>query len=269
MFVRSALLAAASAAALLLSSVGAMAAPQVLGLVASNGVPTPLTCDGVVCSAHFSAFCLQQNRPAPARGDSYTVAPGTEVTLVLTTADGKELRLPGREHLAIRSEIGFTSVSIALPQAKLAALGGQAVAVEVGAMVSLLPVTVAGDPYPQEADEVALATGPMRLAASHSFEVPGRASDAARITSFLINALPQDGGETDEARDALWVAMLDQPAASGATPEGIDAASRIYEGCRISVQSRSTYSMRNCLELRHADLLAETNHRFWRDSAGY
>jgi hypothetical protein len=126
-----------------------------------------------------------------------------------------------------------------------------------------------GDPNPQEADEIALATGPMRLVASRSFEIPGRASDAARITSLLINALPQDGSETGEAREGLWMAMLDQPAVTTATPDGIDAAASIYEACKISVQSRSTYSMRNCLELRHADLLAETNHKFWRDNAGY
>lgn len=269
MSVRSALFAASAAAAFAFSGSSALAAPQVLGLVAGNGVPTPLTCDGFACSAHFSAFCLQQNRPAPARGDSYTVAPGGELTLVVTTAGGKTLRLPGHEHLTIQSDIGFTSVTVALPQAELAELGASAVAVEVGPTVSLLPVTTAGDPNPQEADEIALATGPMRLAASRSFEVPGRASDAARITSLLINALPQDGSETSEARDGLWVAMLDRPAVATATPDGVDAAARIYEGCKISVESRSTYSMRNCLELRHADLLAETNHEFWRDSAGY
>lgn len=269
MSVRSALFAASAAAALAFAGPSAFAAPQVLGLVASNGVATPLTCDGVTCRAHFSSFCLQQNRPAPARGDSYTVAPGGELTLLVTTAAGETLRLPGHERVTIRSDISFTSVSVALPQAVLAELGASAVAVEVGPTVSLLPATIAGDPNPQEADEVALATGPMRLAASSSFEVPGRASDAARITSLLINALPEDGSETVEARDHLWVAMLDRPALATATPDGVDAAARIYDGCKISVESRSTYSMRNCLELRHADLLAETNHKFWRDSAGY
>jgi hypothetical protein len=269
MSVRSALFVASAAVAFAFGASGALAAPQVLGLVASNGVPTPLTCDGFACSAHFSSFCLQQNRPAPARGDSYTVAPGGELTLVVTTAGGKTLRLPGHERLTIQSDIGFTSVSVALPQAVLAGLDATVVAVEVGPTVSLLPVATSGDPNPQAADEIALATGPMRLAASRSFELPGRASDAARITSLLINALPGSGSETREVRDQLWAAMLDRPALAASTPEGIDAASRIYEGCKISVESRSTYSMRNCLELRHADLLAETNHKFWRDSVGY
>ena len=50
---------------------------------------------------------------------------------------------------------------------------------------------------------------------------------------------------------------------------GRDAAEQMYEACKIAVESRSAYSMRNCLELRHADLLAETNHQFWKDTVGY
>jgi hypothetical protein len=97
MSVRSALLAAFTVAAVAFAAPGAFAAPQVLGLVASNGQSTPLACDGRTCSAHFSSFCLQQNRPAPAHGDSYTVAPGGELTLVVETTDGRTLRLPGTD----------------------------------------------------------------------------------------------------------------------------------------------------------------------------
>lgn len=269
MSVRSVLLAAGTVAAAAFAAPGAFAAPQVLGLVASNGQPTPLACDGRACSAHFSSFCLQQNRPAPAHGDGYTVAPGGELTLVVETADGRTLRLPGHEYLAIESDISFTSVSIALPQSRLAEIGARAVSVEVGPAVSLIPNALAGDPNPQDADEIALATGPMRLAAVRSFEAPGRTSDAARITSVLINGLPLDKPETAAARDEVWVAALQGPAVAMATADGIKTAERLYEACKISVESRSTYSMRSCLELRHADLLAEANHKFWKDSAGY
>ena len=63
--------------------------------------------------------------------------------------------------------------------------------------------------------------------------------------------------------------MRDDPAVTGATAGGRDAAEQMYEACKIAVESRSAYSMRNCLELRHADLLAETNHQFWKDTVGY
>ena len=266
---RSALFALSALAAIGMPAAAASAASQVLGLVASNGAPTPLTCIDGQCSAQFSTFCLQQNRPAPSRGDDYAVAAGGNLTLVARNAAGQTVRLPANEMLQIHSLIGFTSVEISLPKAKLAELGVTDLAVEVGPATSLLPIVTSGDPNPQTEDEIALATGPMRLAATPMFESPGTASDAARITTVLINALPPAGAESADARNGLWVAMLDNPAMTGATAEGRETAEQMYEACKISVESHSAYSLRNCLELRHADLLAETNHKFWKDNVGY
>jgi hypothetical protein len=266
---RSALFALSAIAAVGIPASGASAAPQVLGLVASNGAPTPLTCVDGECSAQFSSFCLQQSRPAPSRGDGYMVAEGGSLTLVARNAAGETFRIPANDALQIQSLIGFTSVEISLPKAKLAELGATEVAVEVGPAVSLVPVVAADDPNPQSDDELALAIGPMRLAATPMFESPGTASDAARITTVLINALPASGAESANVRNGLWVAMLDNPALTGATAGGRNTAERVYESCKISVESHSSYSMRNCLELRHADLLADTNHKFWKDSVGY
>jgi len=266
---RSPLLALTAMAALGIPGSGAFAASQVLGLVASNGTPTPLACVDSRCSAQFSTFCLQQSRPAPSRGDDYTVAAGGSLTLVARDAAGRIQRIPAGDIVAIHTLIGFTSVEISLPKAKLAELGATDVAVDVGPAVSLVPVASAGDPNPQTEDELALATGPMRLAATPMFESPGTASDAARIATVLINTLPATGSESADARNGLWVAMLTNPTVAGASAGGREAAEQMYEACKISVESHSSYSMRNCLELRHADLLTETNHKFWRDSVGY
>ena len=247
----------------------ASAATQVLGLVASNGAPTPLACVDGQCGAQFSSFCLQQSRPAPSRGDNYAVAAGGSLTLVARTAAGQTLRLPANHLLQIQSRVGFTSVEISLPQARLAQLGVTAVAVEVGPAVSLVPLAAANDPNPQTDDELALATGPMRRVAAALFEAPGPASDAARITALLINALPDRGSENAEDRKGLWVTMLDNPVVSGATAGGRAAAEEVYAGCRIAVESRSVFSLRSCLELRHADLMVETDRKFWKETAGY
>jgi hypothetical protein len=266
---RSALFALSAIATIAIPVSGASAASQVLGLVASNGTPTPLNCADGQCSAQFSTFCLQQSRPAPSRGDGYGVAAGGSLTLIARNAAGQTLRLPANDALEIHSLIGFTSVEISLPKAKLVELGATAVAVEVGPAVSLVPIATADDPNPQTDDELALATGPMRLAGAPLFELPGTTSDAARIATVLINALPPGRAESAQDRNGLWVAMRDDPAVTGATAGGRDAAEQMYEACKIAVESRSAYSMRNCLELRHADLLAETNHQFWKDTVGY
>src|SRR5262245_56398728 len=109
---RSALFALSALAAIGMPAAGASAASQVLGLVASNGAPTPLSCIDGQCSAQFSTFCLQQSRPAPSRGDDYAVAASGNLNLVARNAAGQTLRIPANDMVQIHSLIGFTSVEI-------------------------------------------------------------------------------------------------------------------------------------------------------------
>src|SRR5260221_8692867 len=173
-----ALLLAAAMGLGLAGAAPALAAPQALGLVASTGGPTPLDCSGNECSALFSAFCLQEARPAPAQGDAYAPAPGSAVTLLATRADGSTLRLPGAAYLRFSTLVGFTSMRIVLPRASLATLGAITVAVEVGPRATMLPVPVARDRNPQSEAEIALGTGPLRAACEAALERPRTAGDA-------------------------------------------------------------------------------------------
>jgi len=259
-----------------LSSASANAAPQVLGLVADSGFATPLTCDGFECSAQFSSFCLQEARSSPPTGTAYTPAPGGTLTLVVAAPDGRALRLPAAEHLKIATAIGFTSVTMSLPQSRrdrIAETLGAApeelrLAVEVGPSVSLLPVPITGDSDPQTAEEIALATGPLRSVAERLFEAPSVVADAARLTTRLINSLPARGRETAEMRDGLFDEIAALPAADNLSPEGIERAHALYAECRISVESSSMFSMRECLRLRHADLMVRSNRTFWEEAGG-
>lgn len=260
-------LAIAAAGLLLAAAPAAQAAPQALGLVASNGVATPLDCRDGECSAEFSAFCLQEARPSPARGDAYAPAPGGAVTLKLTTADGATRRLDGTPYLRFTALIGFTGLKIALPEAVLRTLGAASVAVEVGPRVTMLPVPIPGDRNPQSAAEIALVTGPARIAAEATFDRPGPAADAARITNLLVNALPP-GDFNHAASPALWDEVADAAAAAGAGPEGVALAHDAFSACRFAVSTGSDASMRRCLALRHADFMNDANHRFWESQAG-
>jgi hypothetical protein len=260
---------AAAALAAFASPGVADAAPQILGVVASNGAPTPLVCDGAECGAHFSAFCLQEARPAPAEHQGYSLAPGGTMTLIVAKADGRTLRLPAEPYVDIASQIGFTSVRIAVSKSTLAELGAVGLAIEVGPAVSLLPEAIANDAAPQTPEEIEFATGTMRQVATGTFDAPNPNSDAARIASLFINALPAAQPESADLRETLWASKQADPVIANATEEGLAMAKSMYESCRISVEARSSYAMRSCLELRHADLQATANHRFWKDTAGY
>jgi hypothetical protein len=263
----------------LLFGIGAFAAPnsqaatQILGLVASNGLPTPLQCQDGSCSGHFSSFCLQEARPAPSAESEYALAPGGSLTLIATRADGSQARLPGNGLLSLRTMIGFTSIRISLPEAKLKALGAVSVAVEVAPMTSAMPVPVANDVNPQTREEIALATGAMRHLAQAAFEDRNGVADAARLASLVINALPADEPQTPAGREAVWTRLLEQvgtprSGAQSLSPEGIAEARGMYNACEISVASKSSYSLKGCMELRHADLMAVTNRSFWDRSGG-
>lgn len=258
-----------------LSIGGASAAPQVLGLVASNGFPTPLTCDGFECSAQFSSFCLQEARSSPPTGTFYLPNPGGALSVIATATNGSTLRLPA-ETLRIATAIGFTSVSMSLTQAARADIARSmgvapdevTLSVEVGPAMSLIPAPVAGDPDPQTDEEVALATGPLRNVAQSLFDAPGQSADAARIATLLINSLPARGRETAADREALFDEVAALPAVSGLSPDGIERARGVYAECRISVDSSSMFSMRECLRLRHADLMVRSNRMFWDQAGG-
>ncbi len=263
------LTAAALMLGLSLPSGDAQAASQILGVVASNGAATPLSCTGPECGAHFSAFCLQEARPAPFAGQNYILAPGSEMTLVATSASGQTTRLPAQDYVKITSQIGFTSVHISVPQSLMTDLGAATLAIEVGANASVLPADVAGDVDPQTADEIQYATTIMREIAAKRFDSRNAVSDAARIASVFINALPPSRQENARTRGELWLAKANEPALANATPEGLAMAKDMYRACQISVDARSSYSMRYCLELRHADLQATSNHAFWKETAAY
>jgi len=247
----------------------ASAAPQALGVVASNGVATPLVCDGRgECSARISAFCLQEARSAPSQGTLYRLADTSAMTLHVARRDGSSFRLPANGYVRIESQLGFTAVKVSLPQTVAAALDAASLSIEVAPNASLLPVETPGDTDPQTPEDIALATGPMRAAAQAIFETPGSAADAARLTTLMINALPPTEEENLALADRLWDATVTDRVKAALSPEGVAAAEQIYDGCKLAVESHTRLSMRECLALRHADLMVTSNRRFWQETGG-
>jgi len=234
------------------------AAPQVLGLIATNA-PVPLNCLGGNCTAEFSAFCLQRARELPERGTLYR-AVGDSLTLIVTATDGSRRWLPGAGHLTITTARGIAAVRVAISQRTLKGLGAVSAAVQVGPRVSLVPIPVIGDPNPQSPMEIDAATGPLREVAEQLVDEGGPAVDAVRLIGRVVNALPQRGRADIETGQQLWRELVSE---SGETSAAIARAEESYARCQGLLSQGYEFSLRRCLEKRHDSLLLELNSRYW------
>jgi hypothetical protein len=263
------LIAGALAAGISLGLGSAAAAPQILGLVASNGA-IPLTCGEEACSADLSTFCLQQPRANPEPGQRYELADGGAVTLVGTTAGGETLRLPAAPYMTFASTRGFTAVEIAVSSSVIARLGLTALAVEVARSASLVPVTAADDPDPQADDEMALALGAYRQQGGKYFDDSGEAADAIRLTNRMINELPKHQRRPTDTDGHLVEVALRSEMGERADPAGVALVRSHHDACVVKTDvTHHIGSMRACLQGTHDRLVTHANIDFWNSLGSY
>ena len=256
-------------AALAFAMSGAQAAPQVLGIVASNG-KLPLLCDALGCRGDLSTFCLQQPRANPEPGQQYTLADSRSLTLVGSNAKGESVRLPAAPYMSFVSDRGFTSVAVSMPAELVAKLGLTSVAVEVARDAALEPVAAADDDNPQSAEELSLALGAYRHQGEKFFDDTGQSGDAIRLTNVMINALPIHQRHASDTDGHVLDAALHADAAQLADPAGVALARDYYDTCRIKTDvTHHVDSLRSCLQGTHDRLVSNTNVDFWRSLSSY
>jgi hypothetical protein len=249
------------------------AAPQILGLVASNGMPTPLHCQDGFCIGYFASFCLQEARDAAATGHEYKLARGGGLTLIATQPDGGSLRLPANDLLTIRLRSGFSTVGVSLAEVTLDALGirtlaADSLAVEVEPETTILPVVASDDANPQSPEEIAQAIGPLRHLAAEMFDRSGVIPDAARLVGLLINALPPEHAPGLVAIDSLFRQVLARVGSDRLGAEGVAEAERIAKRCQRLVNSPTSFALGACLDREQVSLLATLNNQFWVAAGG-
>ncbi|MDD9906579.1 MAG: hypothetical protein OXT06_23655 [Rhodospirillaceae bacterium] len=228
------------------------AAPQILALVASNGVATPMHCADGTCKAELSSFCLQQERETPLAGTVYHAMAPDALTLVVEKSDGTTLRLPAGDRLRLTSERGSSSV---LAQIDASGLGAARVSIEVADQVSLLPEAAAGDSNPLTGQEIAVVTASLRKLGSQVVDDGGVRIAAARETNRLINAL--DFSAEDAKSSAAWKKIT-------AWKPGIRSG-QYWANQRIShCQSKPAGpALGRCLRDWHDFLIRQLNTEYW------
>jgi hypothetical protein len=239
----------------------ASAAPQVLGVIASIA-PVEMSCTADTCTAQLSAFCLQREREVPVEHTGYRPADPTAFRIVATRSDGTMARVPLDARASFTSAFGYASVRVAVPSALVAELGAASLAIDVAPAAALVPVPVAGDPDPLGEAEIALATGPLRALASRHFDAPSTARDAAHLIEAVVNGFPVQSWEGLVDRAGLWDRQVTPDLSAAASPDAFALARSIYENCLPS-----SYSMRQCLELKHMNLLSDANRAYWDEAS--
>lgn len=238
---------------------GAYAAPQILALLETGG-PAPLICENGNCSAEFSGFCLQKERPDPKYGTRYR-AEGGDLTLVVTDASGVVRRLPAGDYLNIATQRSYTAVRISLAESVKRELGAVSVALEIGERVALVPMESIGDENPQTEADIAMALGPQRALGQKIIQQSAAESGAIALTNRMLNALPPGRGD-DETRTGLWDRAV-APFSASYPSDSVSRASGIYRRCLDKVEAGNFYSLRDCLEVGHDALMLDLNVKYW------
>ncbi len=240
---------------------GALAAPQILAVLGTDG-DIPLICADGVCQANISTYCLQRDRLTPDYGTAYVPAAAGSFTLVLRDADGGERRLPAAAHVAFAQSRSFTAISASLTEKALAGLGAVSAGLEMAADATLLPVPRAGDPDPLTPQEIAQAVGPMRSLGAQIVDADPDA-DAARVLAAMANRLPTLGRVDPGTRNALWRQVTERARAAAPGSAGLRRAGSAYDACVEALGDYRFVSLRGCLELGHDQLMRDLNTGYW------
>ncbi|MCG8543283.1 MAG: hypothetical protein MJE12_03630 [Alphaproteobacteria bacterium] len=240
------------------------AAPQILGLIATNGAATPLHCDGKECVAQFSTFCLQKARSTPQPATPYRLVDESPVTFVVTGPNGTQRTVPA-SNLTIRSYDTYASVLISVPADQIRALGGD-VALRVDDGATLVPVPQADDPNPITKLEIDLAKRELRSIGSRMVDQAGTIADAVRLSMRVMNAVSERrvNSELTQVRDRAARVL----AAEDIDPKARELLRRRLVFCSNIVEDRWTAgSLRVCMRGQHAKLIDSLNWPYW-DATG-
>ena len=244
------------------ASGSAWAAPQIVAAV-PTGEEVELACAAGGCSAEFSTICLQQSRIAPSRDTAYGLH-GPERTAVAFTGtrrDGTTVAL-SPELLRFDSLRGHSAFKFSVPSALLKERGLTRLTVKVERLAILLPVPEAGDPKPQTAADVALALSEVKTTGGYWAARNGENMAMVRLTSRIINRLPNKGSISAEESNALWQQALAPE--KELTGEPLALNRRYVDYCRENALLPGSFPMRRCLGNAHDWFLKDLNTDYWK-----
>ncbi len=179
------------------------------------------------------------------------LAKGGKVTLVIRERKGFERRVDASAVARFASERKEYAVRISVPRSVIGA-GAQAVSVQVGKQVSLVPENIADDPRPHTPAEIHRVTTRDRVAGQIMEQGRHRMSIlTAQALNRMINRL--------DHRNSVGRAMPDRADSIENVPTLLTSTVNHHVSrCRSSIDSV------DCLKKRHDNLLFRYNLSYWR-----
>ncbi len=248
---------AAVAPLLALGATQVVAAPQILGVIASAG-PVELRCDYRECGAQFTSYCLEQRRNSPDQGTPYYIHDTATVTLEGVREDGTVVALDVAGLLTVSTERGHSAIRMSVSKSILREFDLAAVRLSIGDNATLVPEAIAGDRRPHTEADIALAAGPLSALAKQVMTRGFAKIDAARVTASLINVLPARGRTTEAVRAAVW-----QEVSPDTGTPGYELARQGFERC-YDATFVGMSSLRQCLGSVHDKFISELNVNYWQ-----
>ena len=239
----------------------ALAAPQILA-VAATDLKTPVTCEKGECTAELTTICLQEHRGSPNIGTAYYLHEGDMLALTGTTAEGQEISL---DHLnfKITAARGHNAIRVGFRETEIDKYGPLNMQISVPENVSIVPVPIANDRHPQSEEDIALATGPLRILASRLIDQDTGKRDAAELINQAINRLPWRGRASDETRLAAKTGYREVAQSSGFAKGAKANADAVVEEC-FAQTAAGSLTFRGCLGSWHDRLIGKLNTKYWK-----
>lgn len=262
---RSWLVGACALGATLLAS-DSKAAPQILAaLPMESGIE--LACADGVCAAQLTTYCLQRERPAPTMGKAYVPATKEHFTLVLTSADGGEVRLPASEHMSFIENRGFMSVAASIEMGRMKTLGAQSARIVVWEGASLIPVPEENDPNPLTSEEIEFVTDSLRIVGQDYVDNRPEAG-SAQLLARLNAALPAEGLVSAKTFGGMWQDSIGDELSFPASGPALNGAEKAYEECAGRASTYMVGGLRRCLEFQHDNMIRNLNVDYWQNQPG-
>ena len=243
------------------AALNAHAAPQILA-VALTDLKLPVTCDGGECTVELTTICLQEHRASPNIGVGYYVHGEKFFDLTGRTAAGQEISL-AHLPLEITATRGHNAVRLAFRESQLTKYGPLEVSISVPENLSLVPLPVTGDIKPQTEEDILLATGPLREAATQLVDLDTNKRDAAELSSQASNRLPWRGRASDEERAIVRATYQNITESSGFASGAKDNAGAVVKECYDRTIAGSL-SFRGCLGSWHDRMIGKLNTKYWK-----